>query len=311
MPLRSNAEGPDMCLTAAPRDLNKLNTFVRVAGRRSFTKAAAELRTTPSVVSKHVKELEDSLGFGLLNRSTHGIVLTDAGEGLFQNCLQMLAKLEDYVVEARNLQSGPFGTLRVQTTSEYGRHVLVPVIVAFAGKHPNLRVHLSILDDNSTPAEEGFDVIVAAKKPSLPGLVDYDLGELEHVICASPKYFRHHGRPKTPKDLSNHNCLVNLFSGAKDWPFRTSSRPLRVKVQGSLSANSFSVLIQMAVEGCGIIRVPAHAVKAELRAKKLKAIFQDNTLSPERMYAYFFKARHLPAKTTSFISFLRTSIAAR
>ena len=86
-----------MPLTAVLRDLNKLNTFVRVAQRRSFTKAAAELRTTPSVVSKRMKELEDSLGFSLLNRSTHGLVLTDAGEGLFQQCLEMLAKLDTYV----------------------------------------------------------------------------------------------------------------------------------------------------------------------------------------------------------------------
>ena len=88
-----------MSFTAALRDLNKLNTFVRVAQRRSFTHAAAELRTRPSVVSKRMKELEQTLGFRLINRSTHGLVLTDAGEGLFQHCLQMLAKLDDYVVE--------------------------------------------------------------------------------------------------------------------------------------------------------------------------------------------------------------------
>jgi DNA-binding transcriptional LysR family regulator len=90
-----------MPFTAVLRDLNKLNTFVRVAQRRSFTKAAAELRTTPSVVSKRMKELEESLGFSLLNRSTHGLVLTEAGEGLFQQCLEMLARLDDYVTERR------------------------------------------------------------------------------------------------------------------------------------------------------------------------------------------------------------------
>src|SRR3981189_3457982 len=117
-----------MSLTAALRDLNKLNAFVRVAERRSFTKAAADLRTTPSVVSKHMKELEDALGFSLLNRSTHGLVLTDAGEGLFQNCLQMLAKLDYYGVETRNGQKGPDGTLRVQRRSDYARHILAPLI---------------------------------------------------------------------------------------------------------------------------------------------------------------------------------------
>lgn len=300
-----------MSLTAALRDLNKLNTFVRVGERRSFTKAAADLRTTPSVVSKHMKELEAALGFSLLNRSTHGIVLTDAGEGLFQSCLQMLSKLDGYVVEARNLQKGPVGTLRVQAASEYARCVLAPVIAAFTERHPGLRVHLFAATDNSNSVDDGFDVIVASTKPSLPGLVDRDLGGIAHVVCASPGYFQRFGRPKKPEELREHNCLVNLSSAPKGWPFKVVSRQVLVGVKGTLSSNSHAVLIQMAVEGDGIIRVPMYAVKAELANKTLEAIFEGATLSPERMRAYFSKAKHLPAKTTNFVQFLRTSLAAR
>ena len=300
-----------MSLTAALRDLNKLNTFVRVAERRSFTKAAADLRTTPSVVSKHMKELEDALGFSLLNRSTHGIVLTDAGEGLFQNCLKMLAKIDDYVVDARNLQTGPFGTLRVQATSDYARHVLVPLIGEFAGRHPGLRVHLSVLADDSAPAGDGFDVIVARTKPSLPGLIDRDLGAVRHVVCASPTYFQHFGRPKKPEDLREHNCLVNLLSTPKGWPFQNGARQMLVEVKGALSSNSAAMLVQMALQGDGIVRVPHYAVKARLADKTLQAVFESATLSPERMRAFFSKAKHLPAKTTDFIQFLQASIPAR
>src|SRR4249920_2952182 len=107
----------EMPVTAVLRDLNKLNTFVRVAQRRSFTGAAAELRTRPSVISKRMKELEESLGFSLLNRSTHGLVLTDAGEGLFQQCLEMLVRIDEYATERRNIETGPFGTLRIQAPS--------------------------------------------------------------------------------------------------------------------------------------------------------------------------------------------------
>src|SRR5258708_26332960 len=113
-----------MPLDAVLRDLNKLNTFVRVAQRRSFTKAAAELRTTPSVISKRMKELEASLGFSLLNRSTHGLALTEAGEGPFQQCLGMLAPLDDYVTDRRNIETGPFGTFRAQATTAHARFVL-------------------------------------------------------------------------------------------------------------------------------------------------------------------------------------------
>ena len=136
-----------MPFTAVLRDLNKLNTFVRVAQRRSFTKAAAELRTTPSVVSKRMKELEESLGFSLLNRSTHGLVLTEAGEGLFQQCLEMLARLDDYVTERRNIETGPFGTLRVQATSDYARSILAPLTTRFVQRRPGVRVHLSVVPE--------------------------------------------------------------------------------------------------------------------------------------------------------------------
>ena len=297
-----------MPLMAALRDLNKLNAFVRVAERRSFTKAAADLRTTPSVISKHIKELEGSLGFSLFNRSTHGIVLTDAGEGLFQNCLELIAQVDDYVVRTRNLQAGPFGTLRVQTTSDYAQCVLAPLVLEFARRHPTLRVDLSIIGDDSTSDEEGFDVIIAGKKPSLPGLVKQDLGGVRYVVCASPGYFKRAGRPKEPSELREHNCLTNLFSGPNVWPFRTTSQRQLVKVKGTLSSNSYAVQIQMAIQGFGIARVPQHAVKAQLASKKLEAIFERATQSPERVCAYFSKAKHLPAKTSDFIDFLRTSI---
>ena len=300
-----------MSLTAALRDLNKLNAFVRVAERLSFTKAAADLRTTPSVISKHMKELEDALGFSLLNRSTHGIVLTDAGEELFQNCLQMLATLDDYVVKTRNLQTGPYGTLRVQATSDYARCVLAPLILEFVGRYPTLRIHLFAAPDNVNSVDDGFDVIVASTKPSVPGLVDRDLGGIAHVVCASPDYFQRVGRPKTPQDLRDHNCLVNLSTAPKDWPFQVASRQLLVAVKGTLSSNSADVLIPMALQGHGIVRVPHYAVKGELANKSLEAIFEGATASPERMCAYYSKAKHLPAKTMDFVNFLQSSIGVR
>ena len=298
----------EMPVTAVLRDLNKLNTFVRVAQCQSFTKAAAELRTRPSVVSKRMKELEESLGFSVLNRSTHGLVLTEAGRGLFQQCLEILAKLDNYVTERRNIETGPFGTLRVQATSDYSRFILAPLTTRFVEQHPGVRVHLSVVPENLIAAEDGFDIIVSSHKPSLPGVVAHDLGAIRHVICGSPQYFRKFGRPKTPRDLREHNCLANLYSGPKSWPFRNSPRPLLVEVKGSLSSNSSAVLIRMALNGSGIIRVPLHAVQKEITDKKLDVIFKNVALSPERMSAYCARVKRLPAKTADFISFLKTSL---
>jgi len=300
-----------MFFTAALRDLNKLNTFVRVAQHRSFTKAAAELRTRPSVVSKRIKELETSLGFTLINRSTHGLALTEAGEGLYQHCLQTLVKLDDYVTERRNLETGPFGTLHVQAVGEHACALLAPLTIKFVTQHPGVRVHLSAVPDNSTSTEDGFDVIVSSQKPSLPGIVGRDLGPIRHVICASPAYFRKFGRPKSPQELRDHNCLVDLYSGPKRWPFQTASRPLLIEVKGSMSSTSNTALVQMAVHGCGIIRVPFHSVRGDIAGKWLEVIFKKSTLSPERMCVYFAKTKRLPAKTFDFVKFVETSIGSQ
>jgi DNA-binding transcriptional LysR family regulator len=301
----------EMPLTAVLRDLNKLNTFVRVAQRKSFTKAAAELRTTPSVISKRMKELEESLGFSLLNRSTHGLVLTDAGEGLFAQCLEMLGRLDEYVTERRNIETGPFGTLRIQAPSGYARLVLAPLTTKFVERRPGVRVHLSAVPENFMSVEDGFDIIVSSQKPSLPGVVAHDLGAIRHVICGSPAYFRKFGRPKTPQELREHNCLADLYSGPKSWPFRNAARPLLVEVKGSLSSNSTAVLIRMALDGCGLIRVPLYAVKADIAGKRLDVILRNMSLSPERMGAYHAKVKPLPAKTSDFIDFLATSLRRR
>ena len=62
------------------------------------------------------------------------------------------------------------------------------------------------------------------------------------------------------------------------------------------------------MRGCGIVRVPLHAVKAEIAAERLEVLFKSAALSPERMSVYVAKAKRLPAKTAEFIKFLKASL---
>ena len=290
------------------RDLNKLNTFMRVAERLSFTKAAGDLKTRPSVVSKHISDLENALGFSLLNRSTHGVILTEAGEGLFRNCLQMFADLDEYVIETRNLQTGPYGSLHVQASGGYAQWILAPLVSNFIRRYPHLHVKLFVEASDSSAMDEGCDVIVAGKKPAVPGLVEQDIGEIPHVICASPDYFRRYGRPKTPRDLREHNCLVNSFSAPKEWLFREGAHQISVEVKGGFSSNSSAVLTRVALDGIGIVRVPRYVAQDALETGTLETIFDGKAQSSERLRAYYSKTKHLPAKVTDFVEFLQTAV---
>jgi DNA-binding transcriptional LysR family regulator len=306
--------GWPMTVLPALRDLNKLNAFVRVAESRSFTKAAQDLSTSPSVISKHISDLERNLGFSLLTRSTHGVALTEAGEGLLQKCLKLLAGVDEYVIDTRNTQTGPYGFLRIQTASDYARWVLAPIVREFLKIHSQVRVE--IVTRVGTAFDEESDIAIGNVKPKTPGLIGEVVGKVGHVICATPKYFEMHGRPKNLRELRKHNCLIDsttapktsTAAGSGEWRFRKGSQVLIAEVKGSFCSDSAAVLRQMTLDHLGIARMPHYAIKAELADGLLEPIFQDMT-SLEEMSAYYSKTKLLPAKVTSFLSFLRASLA--
>ena len=305
-----------MPVLPALRDMNKLSAFVRAAESRSFTKAAQDLNTSPSVISKHISELERNLGFSLLTRSTHGVALTEAGEGLFQKCLKLLAGLDEYVIDTRNTQTGPFGFLRIQTTPDYARWVLTPVVREFLKANPKVRVEIATRF--GAAFDEECDIAIASAKPKMPGLIGEVVSRIGYVVCATPRYFEMHGRPKIPQELRKHNCMVDAATapktstgaGSGEWRFRKGSQVVVIEVKGSLCSDSLAVLRQMALEHVGIARMPLYLIQAELAAGLLEPVFQDMTVAPETMSAYYSKTKLLPAKVTHFIDFLRRSLAA-
>jgi DNA-binding transcriptional LysR family regulator len=289
------------------RDLNQLSVFVRVAERRSFTKAAQDLRTTPSVVSRGMSDLEQALGFTLMNRSTHGVALTEAGDALLRSCAQIMTILDDYIVEMRNQQTGPYGVLRVQSISSYAEHVISPLISSFARRYPHLRVDIVTTDRHAL--EDGCDIILSDRKPDTPGLVERRIGIIRHVLCAAPDYLRRHGTPRQPQDLRTHNCLVDSEAHAREWPFRLKGQDLYVPIKGSASSNNASILMQLAVDGVGIARLPHYTARGPLADGTLVAVLAEETRSVEAVCAYFSRTKHLPAKISDFVDFLTSQAA--
>lgn len=302
-----------MPVLPALRDLHKLNAFVRTAESRSFTKAAQDLNTSPSVISKHISDLERNLGFSLLTRSTHGVALTEAGEGLFQKCLKLLAGVDEYVIDTRNTQTGPYGFLRIQTSSDYARWVLAPIVREFLKLHAQVRIEIVTRVGKSFDDE--CDIAIANVKPKTPGLVGEVVGKINHVVCATPEYFETYGRPKNPQELRKHNCLIDSTTasktstgaGSSEWRFRKGGHAQAVEVKGSLCSDSLAVLRQMTLDHVGIARMPHYAIEPELAAGLLEPVFQDMT-SVEEMSAYYSKTKLLPAKVTGFLKFLRDAL---
>ncbi len=286
------------------QDLNKLQTFVQVAARGSFTLAARELRVSPSAVSKQVQQLEKALSVSLLNRSTRGVALTEAGLAFYQRCQDALAALDDAVNQAQTLHAGSSGTLRVHVVSGFAQRELSPLMVKFMKEHPQIGLEMSTSTPAQSLVEAGADVVVSGKTMPDPGAVWRELGVIDYVACASPDYLARHGAPAKPEDLCDHNCLLHTFFAPREWPFRSGAREKLVRVTGSFKSNNSEVLAQLALGGVGIARLPLYVVREEIRSGRLVSLFDGMVPSRQIMRVYYPSHDNLPEKTKIFLRFL-------
>lgn len=289
-------------------DLNKIQTFVCVAEERSFTVAARKLHMTPSAVSKQITDLEAKLGLTLLNRSTRGVALTDAGEKLFEQSAQALEDLHAAVSAARDLQGAPQGVLRLHVVTGYAQWVLAPLLPRFIERYPTLHVDVTTNTPALSLVKARADLVISGKTLPDPGVAYRDLGPVPYVVCATPEYFSRHGKPVHPEDLADHNCLIHTVFAPKAWPFTVGSKHVTVRVNGTLSSSSSEVLLQAALQNAGIVRLADYTVAADLAAGRLEAIFEGMTRTIHHMRAYFPAGRDLPAKTTAFLEFIQAEL---
>lgn len=91
----------------------QIKTFVQVADRGSFTKAAEDLFVTPASIMKQMNALEDRLSLKLLKRTNQGIQLTDAGKYIYDTAKKMIAQSEDAILKAQAIQQRAVKTIRI------------------------------------------------------------------------------------------------------------------------------------------------------------------------------------------------------
>ena len=100
-------------LTIPHGALDGIEAFLRVAERRSFSAAAADLGVSPSAISQTVKALEARIGAPLFMRTTRSVGLTQAGEMFLERAAPAYSGIADAYVAARNLGNRPAGRLRI------------------------------------------------------------------------------------------------------------------------------------------------------------------------------------------------------
>jgi hypothetical protein len=126
------------------------------------------------------------------------------------------------------------------------------------------------------------------------------------IVCASPDYIARRGRPVQPADLMHHSCLIlSRNPGSTTWPFEVGGKLMKVEVKGPVSADSTAMLLGLAIEGAGILRLSEHVVGEAIQKGQLLPLLQD-VRDPEKypLWALLPPGRNQTPKVRVFLDFL-------
>ncbi|MEY4551579.1 MAG: hypothetical protein RL685_7774 [Pseudomonadota bacterium] len=304
---------PDAPEAGALDDVAALVIFARVLQQRSFTRAARDLNTSTSAVSKRIARLEARLGASLLTRTTRHVVPTEAGLALYERCLRILREVEDAELLVADLHGAPRGLLRVSAPVYFGELHIAPLIAGLARLHPELRIELSLSDRFVDVTAEGFDLAVRIGPLSGATLNVRKLVQDPLVACAAPAYLERRGTPQHPQDLLEHDCLrYTLASNKGRWRFADESgEALHVPVMGPFDSDHSGALREAAIAGLGIVYLPQFYLAEALKRGALLRVLTSFAPPPIDIQAVYPSQQRLPPKTRACVDFLAEELPKR
>lgn len=138
--------------------------FLAVAAHGSFTRAATALHVSQPALSQQIKQLEESLGAQLFDRSGRATRLTDAGEVYANHARKALRDLEEGRRAIHDVGDLSRGSLRIGVTPTFTAYFAGPLIESFHGRYPHVTLSLREMPQERMEAllaEDTLDIGIA------------------------------------------------------------------------------------------------------------------------------------------------------
>ncbi|WP_439669383.1 Transcriptional regulator, LysR-family [Cupriavidus necator] len=287
--------------------IGDIGLFLRVLDLGSISAAARSLDLSVAVASQRLQRLERELGVRLLHRTTRRLHATPEGAVLAEQGRALVDDLEALGTSLRQAGTGVSGTLRVTTSSSFGRLYISPLLPEFLALHPGLTLSVNLTDNVLDLVSAGFDLAIRIGALDDSTLVARRLANNRRLLCAAPDYLRRRGTPRTPQDLARHDCLVLVGSQGRQDVWRLgdgAGGEIAVRVRGRIEANTGELLSDAALAGFGIALHSTWHVCADLRAGRLVQVLPDYPLADTGIYAVMPQRRLVPPRVRAFVDFL-------
>jgi DNA-binding transcriptional LysR family regulator len=253
-------------------DLGQLETFLVVAREKSFSRAAERLYRTQPAISIALKRLEEELGETLVDRTTKGGTLTDAGATLLpmaQRMLELRQQITDTFGALKGLQQGRLNIGANESVSEF---LLPAVLLAYQKAHPAIRIQAYRQSSELIPTEvleRRLDIGFVSYDPLHPELSS-EVILRDHMVLVAPPGHRLARRREVGitalarETFIAHNALTPTRNAIIKL-FASCETPLRI----TMELGSLNTIQDFVAQGAGVAILPRMAVAGAIREGRL------------------------------------------
>lgn len=288
-------------------ELTQLSAFAVVAEERNFTRAAARLGISQSVLSRSMQGLEKRLGVQLLARTTRSVSPTAAGASLLLELAPALERIEGAIAETRKQRERPAGRIRLILPRTVVRMVLLRKLAKFARMYPEIVLEVTSSNDPVDLVAGEYDAGVQLGEFIQRDMIAVPVtGAMRLAIVGTPAYFEAHTVPRHPRELKDHACVGFRFSsGLYRWEFEKGRKALSVSPQGPVSFDDPELVMEAVLEGVGIGSGMEASLQAHITAGRLTQVLKDWCPTFPGYFLYYPSRRNQQAALAALIQALR------
>ena len=282
--------------------MQDIHYFVEVAKRGKLSATAAALGIPVATLSRRLTQLEQALGYKLLNRTTRSVSLTAIGQQYFDHCAEHVESALSAHEIINSRLNHLAGTLRVSVMP--GLTTILPAVLKeLRETYPQIsfEVELGLADTGRNG--QHFDLMLRSGELEDSAFIQKHVAQVQWVLVAASSYLDRFGRPTCPEDLGLHERIIT--GDLQDWTLGEGESLLNVRGPTHIGTNSSALGVQLAIAGLGIAWMPSHlALSQTLRELDLEQILPDWKLPPATIYA-LSDNRVTPARAKVFLDTLQ------
>ncbi|MDP9836173.1 DNA-binding transcriptional LysR family regulator [Neorhizobium huautlense] len=290
-------------------DFNALAVFALVAEEKNFRAAADRMGVTRSAVSQTIRKLEETLGIALVSRTTRSVALTEAGERLYVETAPALAEMRGALDSAASLHDRPRGKLNLAVSSIAENFLSGPLLAAFANENPDVKMHITVTDEEFDIVAEGYDAGVRLGEVIAQDMIAVPVsGDQRQLAVASPAYLARFGTPTHPRELADHRCIgwrVGPHIAPYRWEFEEDGKEFAVAVADTITTTDMALMVSLAVSGAGISFGMEDSFREPMSRGELVPVLEEFCPWFPGFYLYYPSRKNMAPKLRALVDYLR------